>query len=222
MNFRQLFGEEALRALQTVSELLNLTGDTAARAELGVPGFASLLGELKANPVVVRIRSMALEAVAGLVLQERDGCHSIRLGLDVPFTDRATAVTTTRDVDVHGARGDRVWAVECKAYHEAKLVEFSEVKRFFDEVVPAFLSWHRENRGEVRECQAEFWTTGRFAEDCEGKLRDLLSARRPRQRVSARLLDGAALQREVPHSLGGQCKELLKAISLHDAPSDEE
>jgi hypothetical protein len=222
INFTQTYGKEALEALEAVTRLLNLAGDPVEQARAGVPGFAALLGELKANPVVVTIRSIAFEVIAGLVLQEREGCHDIRMGIDVPFSDRARGFETTRDVDVHGNRGDLLWAVECKAYHSAKEVDFSEVRRFYEEVVPAFLRWYGQSRGKYRECQAEFWTTGRFPPDAQAKLNELHAGLRYPCKVNARLLDGGQVQANLPYALSARCVELLTAIATHESPAEQD
>lgn len=223
VNFRQLYGQKALEAIETVSKLLGLVGDTGKQAQLGIPTFADLLEELKTNPVVVRIRSIAFEAVTGLVLQELEGCHGIRLGLDAPFFDPQLGIMSSRDVDVYGIRGDKAWVVECKAYHSAKAVDYSEVKRFYAEVVPAFIDWYRKEGRRLTECYAEFWTTGRITDEVRAKLTVLLEeVRYPRGvNVKTRLRSGSEVQNHLPHDLSKQCGRLLDAIATHESPEDE-
>jgi hypothetical protein len=154
INLRQMFGDEALDAMAAVEELLH--GVAWGRGDdpfEQFDAFGEQLEELRTNPVVTTLRSIAFEALAGLVLRSR-GYEQVELGRVVPWEN------TTRDVDVYGIRGNKLRVIECKTYHRRKSIPAGEVRKFFTQTVPALKARLRECGQEFSQCVAEIWTTG--------------------------------------------------------------
>jgi len=203
-NLNDLFGNMGLEAMVAVEEIMKgIVGNPERLDPNAISGLCTLLGELKANPILADLRSLSLESVSGLIL--RSQCwEDVQLGVTVPHRQ------TTRDVDVYGSRelGEVAKLIECKAAHAHKDLEPGDVHKFFTETVPAFLRSTGRERN-VQKCEAEIWTTGtvgRAAKDC-------MHAIECDHRVQTRLLDGAELVQSVPDRLG-RAKELLRVISL--------
>lgn len=215
VNFRQIFGDEALDAMVLVEELLHdLSKETGALdAGSQFEHFSELLGELKTNPVVAILRSIGFEAVAGFVLRAQ-GYEQVELGLIVPWEE------TKRDVDVFGFRGegDELRVVECKAYHKKKSVPAEDVTKFFTETVPALKKRLREQGREFAICKAELWTTGPLGRDARDKLHSL-----PRPKGDDwKLLKGDEIQTLLPRSIKKRATELLNAIAMEDSKVEDE
>ncbi len=205
VNFRQLFGDAALTALQEAEMLLADSDPVHAD-----PGhLAALLDDLKGNPVVVHIRSIAFEVLAALALRA-DGWEQVGLGIDVPFV-LPDAGETTRDVDVHGVRGDEARLIECKAVHAEKEVTAEEVRKFFTETVPAYMKWHRKRGDGLTKCHAELWTTGRFSDDAV----KAFAALKHGKHVSPALCTAADIRQALPQRLCSRCGDLLAEIARH-------
>ena len=202
VNFRQLFGQAALEAVAESERLLAAADPT--KADTGY--LAGLLDDLKGNPVVVQIRSIAFEVVAALALQS-DGWEQVGLGLDVPWKPPDSG-ETTRDVDVYGLKGDDTRLVECKAYHADKEVTPEEVKKFFTETVPAFVKWQTARGDRSTKYRAELWTTGRFGDGAVEALEGLsLGAH-----VDPALCNAADIRAMLPRKLKQRCNDLLREI----------
>jgi len=210
VNFRQSFGEEALRALEEADILMAQIATDGEKILSGgeVDNLTEILKELKTNDVVVTIRSIAFEILAALTMRD-DGWEHVGLGRDVPFIDRDKNATT-RDVDVYGSKKDDLWLVECKSIGEGKEVTDSEVSKFFEETVPAYLKWHHEQKEPLNECRAELWTTGKFSENALEFFNKKLKVRKS---VKAALRDTGSIRTQFPFKTRGRCEELLKAIS---------
>jgi hypothetical protein len=212
IDFRQAFGEEVLEVMVKVEELLGQLkagADFAATdAELGE--ITSMLKELHANPVVVSIRSVALEAFTCCAIQA-DGWQSAGLGQRVDFDGK-----TTRDVDVYGWRNGDVRLIECKAAHSEKELAPTDVKRFFCETVPAYLKWVRHRGDNPSKCIAEMWTTGKITE-AQRTLSDLQLS----SVIEPAILDRAAVTERLSPKIKERGALLLNDISLYQ-PKDAE
>ena len=140
INFRQLFGEEALNVMAQIEELIrNVTGEremTQQNTSFG--DFARQIRDLKTNPVVAILRAIGFEALTALLLRSQ-GYERVELGRIVPWEQ------ATRDVDVFGMKGDELRIVECKACHRKKSISPGDVRKFFTETVPATKLWLRSN-----------------------------------------------------------------------------
>jgi hypothetical protein len=203
INLRQMFGDEALQAMVLVEELLGGVSNGAMNQDEGLQEFTSLLKALKANPVVVTIRSLAFEALAVMIIQA-DGFQSAGLSKNVPFGD------TSREVDVYGHRGDMVYVIECKAIGENKALTAPEVKKFYTETVPAYLGWLRQRGDSPKSCQAEIWSTGRVGIEASEELAKLKLG----TITTARLRDGDEVASLLPTRLKVRGGALLNAIRL--------
>jgi hypothetical protein len=212
INLRQAFGDEALDVMVKVQELLGQLSAgasfAATSAELGE--ITSMLKELHANPVVVSIRSVALEAFACCTIQA-DGWQAVGLGGKVDFDGQ-----TTREVDVYGWRNGDVRLIECKAAHSEKELARSDVKRFFCETVPAYLRWVRSRGDNPPKCIAEMWTTGKITE-AQQALSDLSLS----SVIEPAILDRAAITERLSPKIKDRGTLLLHDISLYQ-PKDAE
>lgn len=206
VNFRQLFGDTTIEALKQ-TELI-LADLDAARTDTGY--LAELLDDLKGNPIVTHLRSIAFEVLAALAIRA-DGWESVGLNLDVPFS--SAEGETTRDVDVYGVKGDEARVVECKAYHSAKEVTSEEVRKFFTETIPAYVNEHRRRGFQIKKCRAEIWTTGRFGEDAVTSLKALKLG----VHVEPVLCTTTDIKGMLSSKLGPRCADLLKEIGRHHA-----
>jgi hypothetical protein len=212
INLRQAFGDEALDVMVKVEELLGQlsAGVSFATTSAELGEITSMLKELHANPVVVSIRSVALEAFACCAIQA-DGWQSVGLSRKVEFDGQ-----TTREVDVYGSRNGDVRLIECKAAHSEKELARSDVKRFFCETVPAYLKWVRNRGDNPPKCIAEMWTTGRITE-----AQQALSELSLPSVIEPAILDRAAITESLSPMIKDRGTILLKDISLYQ-PKDAE
>ena len=212
VDFRQLFGDQALEVMILVEELLgrlNFGADTATSPrDLGQ--ITTLLEQLKSNPIVVTIRSIAFEAFVCSVIQAR-GYQDCGLGKDVAFGD------TTRDVDVYGWRGDIVGLVECKANNAAADLADGDVKKFFTETVPSFVAWANASGRQVKTCKAQLWTTGQIGRNAADEFAEL----RLKSNVEAKLLAMDDIKAIIPSKLLQRGLELLENIRAYQ-PKDND
>jgi hypothetical protein len=212
VDFRQLFGDQALEVMILVEELLGRLGLSAdAETSLRDLGqITTLLEQLKSNPIVVTIRSIAFEALACSVIQAR-GYQECGLGKDVAFGD------TTRDVDVYGWRGDILRVIECKANNAVADLADGDVKKFFTETVPSFVAWANASGRNVNTCKAQLWTTGRIGPKAEDEFVKL----RLKSNVQAKLLTMDDIKSVIPSGLRQKGLELLENIRAYQ-PKDTE
>jgi hypothetical protein len=189
-----------MAAVQSILAQLPVQDGLAAEHE--VDYLANALKELKTNPVVVDLRSIALEALAALMLRS-SGWEDVELGLLVPFQD------TERDVDVHGYRSgrDECRLVECKAYHTKKELDPADVGKFFTETVPAFYQSLGDQKPKV--CYAELWTTGIIGQSASDRFNSLQQIKG----VEFRIVDHDQMLQALPRTLS-KCEKLLEAISF--------
>lgn len=212
VSLRQQFGDEALDAMVMIESLMHGLGRTEELApEDRFEEFSELLTKLKTNPVVVALRSIGFEALAGLILRA-EGYEQVELGRIVPWRE------TTRDVDVYGIRGDELKVIECKAYHRRKSVLGEDVRKFFGQTVPALKAWLRERDRSFSHCAAEIWTTGPLGNEARD---ELYGMKRPKQndwkmRRAEDLID------RIPAPLRRRSVELLRAIALTDGDDSDE
>jgi hypothetical protein len=155
VNFRQMFGDEALEVMSQIEQLIQeVSVDTeTCHSPNHFDVYSKLVDELKNNPIVATLRAIGFETLSGLAMRSR-GYDQVELGRIVPWKQ------TTRDVDAWGLRGDELRIIECKAYHEKKSVASGEVRKFFTETVPACKDWLRSTSRSFKQCTAEIWTTG--------------------------------------------------------------
>ena len=208
VNFRQMFGDEALEAMAKV-ELLLEAFQLDRPPETTDPlflSFAESIAELKTNPIVVDLRSIGFELIAAKALSAT-GYHGVGLNLIVPFPP------TSRDVDVYGTRGDEVCLIECKAYHAKKLLTPEDVKKFYTETVPAFLSWWAKRNGSPpKKCRAEIWTTGKIGSEAKREFERV----QVRDSVTKNILDSDGILACLPRTIKERCSQLLKSIATTD------
>lgn len=125
VSFRQLFGDEALNVMIQIEQLLcGICQSDPKNSQDQYNKVATLIEDLKVNPIVADLRAIGLELISALILQS-NGFTSLELGRVVPWG------STSRDVDVFGIRADNeLRIVECKAYHHKKSLLDSDVKSF--------------------------------------------------------------------------------------------
>jgi hypothetical protein len=210
VDFRQLFGDQALDVMILVEELLGRLGfgTDMATSLRDLGQITTLLDQLKTNPIVVTIRSIAFEAFACSVIQAR-GYQDCGLGKDVAFGD------TTREVDVFGWRGDTARVIECKANNAGSDLAEGDVKKFFTETVPSFVAWANKSGRDVKTCKAQLWTTGRIGERAEDEFAKL----RLKSNIDAKLLTMNEIKDVIPTKLRQKGLELLNNIRAYQ-PND--
>lgn len=154
INFRQIFGDTALDAMAQVESLINsLRNKTVDEAERHFEQMEKLFDDLKTNPIITDLRSIAFEALSALILRCQ-GFEGVELGRIVPYAK------SSRDVDVFGICGDELRIIECKAYSRKRSISGGEVEKFFTETVPALKHWLRATNRHFSRCNASIWTTG--------------------------------------------------------------
>ena len=204
INLRQAYGKTALKTLARMERLLGLavSGDPFGKhaAEIDYDELADDVKALQVHPHVADLRGLGLEVVTAVLLRAL-GWEDVRLGQVVQFQK------TTREVDVIGKRGgeDMLYAVECKAAHETKELEPAHVRKFFTETVPGILRSFQN----VKECQAEIWTTGQVGDAARRELKNIPFGKR----VKPTLLEKADIISLIPPTLS-RCKRLIKVLSL--------
>lgn len=162
VNLKDFFGSDALKALAAIEAVLvEVNAATPQGAGSSGNDLAQTFKRLESHPLIADIKGMALESTAALVARA-DGWEDVQLGVDVPFDQ------TSRDVDVlatqHGQT--KLRAIECKAHRRDIEVRPSDVKKFFNETVPALVK-SRSMNGTRPSVLAEFWTTGTIGTDAK-------------------------------------------------------
>lgn len=206
INFRQLFGDEALEAMIVVEDVLTSLSQEGEAPTDAFTHFSQLLKDLRTNPVVTTLRSIGFEAVAGLILRAK-GYEQVELGRVVPWN------TTNRDVDVFGLRDNELFVIECKGYHRKKSLLEEDVTRFYSQTLPALKKWLRTNQRSFDRCTAEIWTTGSLGQVAEGMLCQLKSPEGDTWQMK-RLGD---LKTLIPSSIRKRSIELLESIAMADS-----
>ena len=120
---------------------------------------------------------IAFETLAVAILRGRH-CEDVRAGLEVRWGD------TTRDVDASGRIEDRWQVIECKALGAAKSVDEAMIKKFYTETVPGFLD--HVGRNDMKESQAQIWTTGIVSPEAEAYFKSLRHDRRVQPAILTR------------------------------------
>jgi len=206
INLKDVFGDAALELMTQVGTLLSYAADIPG-GEDGhagdVENVTLTLERLKDHPFVQDLRSLGLETLSALIARV-DGWEDVKVGISVPFQKE-----TTREVDVSGLThgGRRALVVECKAHHSDGPVAGEDVKKFFEETVPAFLRHHQ--RWQIEQCTAEIWTTGLMDSSARAALETISLDRR----VTPSLVDGVGLEQKIPLALA-PCRRLLRTIAL--------
>ncbi len=212
VSLRQMFGDEALDAMVEVEQLLHgLRHDGDDESAGRFQRFSDLLKPLRANPIVVTLRSIGFEALSGLILRAQ-GYEQIEMGRIVPYK------STSRDVDVFGIRGDELRVIECKAYHRRRSVPEDEVRKFFTETLPALKKWLRHNGRDFRQCTAEVWTTGPLGNEARDALYELKHAKND----TWKLMRTDDLTKLIPKPIRSRSIELLKAIAVAETEERED
>ena len=201
INLRQMFGEEALDAMNAMEKLVFDLNESNNNTDFG--SFASQIDELKTNPVVVSLQSTGFEIVAGLILKSK-GFEQLRLGKIVTWQK------TTRDVDVYAIRNDELYVVECKAYHSKKSVLEHDVNKFFLETVPALKNHLRKNDMPFKKCIGEIWTTGSRGTEAENALARI-KVRRDQDEF--KILNRENVLAQLPQSIKTTAEKLINDIA---------
>ena len=206
INLRQVFGEEALDAMVLVERILHGASlRTEAESESNFQKFSQLLLELKTNPIVVTLRSIGFEALAGLILRSC-GYEQVEMGRAVPWEK------STRDIDVFAFRGDELRVIECKAYHRRKSIPGEEVRKFFTQTLPALKQWLHESKRKFVRCTAEIWTTGPLGNEARDELYRLKAPKGDKWDIK-RMEEVEAM---IPSAIKRRSVELLRSISITD------
>jgi len=204
INLRQVFGDTALDILAQFEILLRAV-DPGSEPDpnVDIDSITTLLAELKSNPIVTDLRSIAFETLTALTMRA-EGYEDITMGTDAPFLE------TTRDIDVHGRRGDVAAITECKAIVDANELKGGEVTKFFTETVPAFAKWHRKKHGNFTELKAQLWTTGQIGNEAQEAFDSLSIA----NEISADIKDREAIIAVIPRQLKERLQKLLTSIAM--------
>lgn len=171
VSFREVFGDAALQVLASAESLFRemqvTEADDASAADISTlaANLSDSVARLKDHPMVTALSGLAFEALATTVVRAQ-GYEDVHSGEKMPYFEQGNE--TTREVDVHGHRGEDWLVVECKALNEKKELDRDSVKYFFTETVPAFI----KNKGKtnIRKCRAELWTTGKVTTELRGYL----------------------------------------------------
>jgi Holliday junction resolvase-like predicted endonuclease len=203
INLQQLFGEEALKAMKQIADLLSgIQGDTDYIEDAQFQKLSDSIDLLRTNPYVVDLKSLSFEALAALVLRA-EGWENVQLNVRVPFKE------TEREVDVSAQRDeyDRIHLVECKAETAGKELSSEHVNKFFTETVVAFIKNKlKDRRPEI--CHAEIWTTGKIGKDAEEALQNIFH----KKYMKFKLLGLSDLIDRLPRSIRS-CARLLNTIA---------
>lgn len=187
VNFKEVFGQAALDMMISAEDLLNTftapPDDPAdkAKSATATDKFIESITAMRNHPMVAELSGMAFESFACMVLQSA-GYEDVRAGLKVRC--QIDGKETYRDCDVTGKRSDAVEEcriIECKALNTKNEITRDDVKKFFTETVPAYLT--HVGKSDVAICSAEIWTTGQVAKDT----RDYLAAL-PMKRIVKRAI----------------------------------
>ncbi len=203
INLRQFFGDSALEALAQIEILLkNVAGDPSRASDADFVKFTQTLDELKTNPYVVDLRSIGFEVLTALLMRS-NGWDEVQIGLKVPFQK------TEREIDVTGHRNsqDQVYIIECKAEAGNKSLDPADVRKFYTETVPSYITAKCNNRMPTA-CFAEMWTTGQVGSDAIAVLNEI----RLKSFIRPRLVAHDEIKNQIPHNLQS-CKRLIEAIS---------
>lgn len=160
INLRQLFGDATMRAVQSMQGLLkNVVGDSNAAVPSHYEDLSKMLDNLKENPFVTEIKSLAFETLTGLYINAAHW-HDVRLNLKVPFPLPGNRFTE-REIDVCGQKNDwlHIIAIECKALKSGKPLQPEDVRKFFTESAPSLIKAKCRDKKPIS-CNAEIWTTG--------------------------------------------------------------
>lgn len=206
ISLKDTFGDAALDLMGQVGTLLTDAADVPGggdRYAADVENGSLSLERLKDHPFVQDLRSLGLEALSALIARV-EGWEDVKVGISVPFQKE-----TTREVDVSGHThgGRRALVVECKAHQADGPVAGEDVKKFFEQTVPAFLRHHQQ--WQIEQCTAEIWTTGLIDSSARAALEKISLDRR----VAPSLLDGVALEQKIRLALA-PCRRLLRTIAV--------
>ncbi len=206
INLLKMFGNEALNAMVHAERILGgfraPGADGKAESEFGQ--FADMLEGLKSNPVVADLCAIGFELLTGLAIRA-EGWESVLLGQDVPFRE-----DRTRDVDVFGRRCDDLILIECKAYHDKKRIDSSEVKKFYTETVPACRTWFtKKERRQPSRVRAEIWTSGLIGSDAL----DALAEIKLKDGTGAEIYGPKEILKRLPSALRKRGEGLLNALA---------
>jgi hypothetical protein len=208
INLRQLFGSPALDVLVSVEKLMSRIGLSADLLKAdAATDLAVKIEQSAASPIVKDLRSLGFEVLTGLILSSK-GWSNLELNRSYPFKNPERP-NDTRELDVGALRGgEEGYLVECKAHDPERPLGGAEVRRFFCETLPSFVSAKFGNTS-PKKITAEIWTLGLVSSDTQDTFRSLKLP----SYVEANLLNRAAIEDLVPVSLSGT-RRLLATISL--------
>ena len=96
----------------------------------------------------------------------------------------------------------RFWSLNARHIIPTGPVAGENVKKFFEETVPAFL--HHHQQWQIEECTAEIWTTGLIDNSARAALEKITLDRR----VRPALVDGVGLKQKIPITIGSMSPSL--------------
>ncbi|AWI08303.1 hypothetical protein CKA38_02680 [Ereboglobus luteus] len=186
VNFRELFGETAVKMIQQARELLLSLSARRDEANAQDPNaladqMVTSISSLKSNPMVNELCGMALEIFTVAVLRSRN-YEDVKARLTVPFSTNRE--NTVREIDASGHNDDVHYIVECKALKADKELKLDQIKKFFCETVPSYLKFI--GKAEISKCHAEIWTTGKVTPEASAYLNSLNLDRRVKRGILAR------------------------------------
>ncbi len=146
----------------------------------------------------------------GQVIQAR-GYYDCGMGKDVAYKD------TTRDVDVYGWRSDIARVIECKANNTGADLDEGDVRKFFTQTVPSFLTWAHASGREIKKCKAQLWTTGKIGQKAQAEFDRL----RLKSIVEPKLLTMDDIPAIIPPKLRPKGLELLNNIRAYQPKENE-
>jgi hypothetical protein len=215
VDFREMFGEEALNAMAIVEQLLLQVGNEPESVNDG--GLAQLgqaLQRAVGSPIVSDLRCMGLETLTGLILASK-GWQGIELNQLYPFGKATDTSDVSRELDVFGTKSgnDEIWAVECKAEQSTKLLDRAYLGRFFTQTVPAMINAKFPQGRQPTKVIAQIWTTGTVNEELRQIVREIPMA----ANIEASLLDGTQIKGMITPNLS-HASQFLDTIasSPHD------
>lgn len=145
------------------------------------------------SPLVASLRSLALEALAGVYTAARGFPEHLSVGRKFRWG------TTVREVDAFGVSADAAQAlvVECKAIGSRKELAESDVFKFVTETIPAAIQGTLSEYS-IGSYRAELWTTGIVTSSVRSRFDQLVDA----SGVDCELLDGSQLKHRIANTRG--------------------
>jgi len=191
---------------QVVREMLELIEAVRARPiDQATEQLVQLFSFAGESPLLVDLKSLAFEALAGLYVAVQGYNSHLTIGLKAPFNQ------TYREADAFGVipNGTQAYIVECKAFGRNVELEEGDVSKFFTETVPAVIRNTKEKYN-IDTYRAELWTTGSVSADARAKFESI----RVKQYVSKDLLDHERVMSQISNAPGlRRLGDLIRTIS---------